>query len=105
VNYLTQELTHYKNAEVGAGWDALRYLRGVSEGEVVRFPITQAEPLRLELQSFLRAVKDGGKVEVDGAAGLQALRLALTLMTSASEARMIGRDELRALAAGNPLSS
>jgi UDP-N-acetylglucosamine 3-dehydrogenase len=102
VNYLTQELTHFKNAEVGAGWDALRYLRGVSEGEVVRFPITQAEPLRLELQSFLRAVREDGRVEVDGEAGLQALHLALALVTSASEARLIGRDELRALAAGNP---
>ena len=100
VNYLTQELTHYKNAEVGAGWDALRYLRGVSEGEVIRFPITQAEPLRLELQSFLRAVRDNGRVEVDGEAGVQALHLALALVTSAAEARLIGRDELRAMAAG-----
>lgn len=100
VNYLTQELTYYKNAEVGSGEDAVGYLKGVSEGDVVRFPITQAEPLRLELQSFVRAVNERGPVEVDGEAGLRALHLALALMTSASEARLIGRDELRTVAAG-----
>lgn len=96
VNYLTQELTYYRNAEVGTGVDAVTRLKGVSEGDVVRFPITQAEPLRLELESFVRAVKERGQVEVDGEAGLRALRLALALVTSASEARLIGREELRA---------
>jgi predicted dehydrogenase len=94
VNYLTQELTHFKNAEVEGGGKALNHLRTVSEGEVIRFPVVQSEPLRLELQSFLRAVRDGGSVEVDGDAGLRALHLALALMTSASEARTIGREEL-----------
>ncbi len=94
VNYLTQELTYFKNAEVEGGWDAIRYLRSVSEGEVIRFPVIQSEPLRLELLSFLQAVRAGGPVEVDGEAGLRALHLALALVTSAGDSRLIGRDEL-----------
>jgi len=94
VNYLTQELTHFKNAEVEGDGKSVNHLRTVSEGAVIRFPVAQSEPLRLELQSFLRAVREGGPVEVDGEAGLRALHLALALMTSASEARAIGREEL-----------
>jgi UDP-N-acetylglucosamine 3-dehydrogenase len=94
VNYLTQELTHFKNAEVEGGGASVDHLRTVSEGAVIRFPVVQSEPLRLELQSFLRAVRDGGPVEVDGEAGLRALHLALALMTSASESRTIGSEEL-----------
>jgi predicted dehydrogenase len=101
-DYLTQALTHFKNADVEVGRDAIRNLRGVSEGEVVRFPITQAEPLKLELQSFLRAVRQTGAVEVDGAAGLRALHLAIALIASASDSRVIGAEELRRLWNGRP---
>jgi UDP-N-acetylglucosamine 3-dehydrogenase len=95
VNYLTQELTHFKNAEVEGGQDSRSHLRAVSEGEVIRFPVVQSEPLRLELQSFIRAVRSGGPVEVDGEAGLRALHLALALIRSASEGRTVGAEELR----------
>ena len=94
VNYLTQELTHFKNAEVEGDGKSVNHLRTVSEGEVIRFPVARSEPLRLELESFLRAVRDSRPVEVDGEAGLRALQLALALITSASEARTISREEL-----------
>jgi UDP-N-acetylglucosamine 3-dehydrogenase len=91
VDYLNQELTLFKNAEVeGAG-----NVRGVTEGDVMHFPIVKAEPLRLELESFIGAVERGGPVEVDGEAGLRALHLALALMTSASEGRTVSGAELR----------
>jgi predicted dehydrogenase len=67
---------------------------------MVRFPITQAEPLKLELMSFLDAVRDGRPVEVDGEAGMRALHLALALVKSAAEGRAIGREELAALRSG-----
>jgi predicted dehydrogenase len=93
VNYLTQELTHFKNAEVEGGGAPLDHLRTVSEGSVIRFPVVQSEPLRLELESFLRAVRDGRPVEVDGKAGLRALQLALALITSALQSRTINSAE------------
>ncbi|HET7421392.1 MAG TPA: Gfo/Idh/MocA family oxidoreductase [Candidatus Dormibacteraeota bacterium] len=91
-NYLTQELTYFKNANVELEWEAMRNLSGVSEGEMVRFPIAQAEPLRLELQAFVESVA-GAPIEVDGQAGLTALRLALALVTSATEGRAVELGE------------
>jgi len=96
-NYLTQELRQHKNADVLSGADARRQPRAVTEGESVSYPIVQAEPLRLELQAFLRAVRGEQQVEVDGEAGLRALHLALALVTSAAESRVLGKDDLRSL--------
>jgi predicted dehydrogenase len=93
-NYLTQELTLYKNAEVLAAAEARRQPRAVTEGDLVEFPVAKAEPLRLELESFVRAVRGEAAVEVDGEAGLRALHLALALVSSASESRVLGRDDL-----------
>lgn len=96
-NYLTQELTYYKNANIDVNWDSERNPSGVSEGEMVRYPIAQAEPLRLELRSFFSSVAGGGPPEVDGRAGLRALQLAEALITSAREARVIAGEELTEL--------
>ncbi len=89
VNYLTQELTFFKNADVDARSGARDDLQSVSEGEVVNFPVTQAEPLKLEVESFLQSIQLGRPVEVDGEAGLRALQLALAIATSAREARVL----------------
>lgn len=94
VNYLTQELTLFKNADVDAHTGARHDVQSVSEGDVVRFPITKAEPLRLELESFLQSIRLGHPVEVDGEAGLRALQLALAIVTSAGEARVLSGREL-----------
>jgi len=44
--------------------------------EHVRLEAPEAEPLSLELESFLRAVRGEEEVVVSGAAGVQALALA-----------------------------
>ncbi len=44
--------------------------------EHVKLEAPEAEPLRLELESFVRAVRGEGEVVVSGAAGLRALALA-----------------------------
>ena len=93
-NYLTQELTYYKNANIEMDWESPGHPSGVSEGEMVRYPIEQAEPLRLELKSFLNSVAGGGPPEVDGKAGLRALQLAEALIASARDARVIAGAEL-----------
>ena len=96
-NYLTQDLMFFKNAEVEAGRDTDSPLRTVTEGEAVAFPIQKGEPLRLELQAFVQAVRGERQIEVDGAAGLRALHLALAVVESATEARLIGKAELESL--------
>lgn len=60
-----------------AGWQALGATTLEAIVEHVRLEAPEAEPLRLELESFVRAVRGEGDVVVSGAAGAQALALAL----------------------------
>jgi len=101
-NYLTQELTHFTNAAVqGARLEVTRP-QGVSEGEVVQHRIAQAEPLKLELQAFLEVVRGERALEVDGESGLRALHLALALIESASQSRVLDQEDLAALWESGP---
>lgn len=99
-NYLSQELTYYRNAEMSPTADAEAHPRAVTQGEAVTFPIVQAEPLRLELQSFFEAVRGDHPVVVDGEAGLRALHLAQALVASASAARVFAKRDLESLWSG-----
>lgn len=58
------------------GWQDLGANKIEQIVEHVRLDAPEAEPLKLELESFLRAVRGEGDVVVTGAAGLQALALA-----------------------------
>jgi predicted dehydrogenase len=80
---LTQDLYFYENAQAnGEMWDALRALKGVSEGRMVRYPFRRYEPLKAELEAFAHAVLNDEPVPVNGEDGLAALRLALGLVES-----------------------
>jgi UDP-N-acetylglucosamine 3-dehydrogenase len=81
VDDLTQDLYFYENAAASAmPWTALQNLKGVSEGSMHRFSLQRYEPLKAELQGFLKAVSEDSAVPVTGADGLAALRLALALV-------------------------
>jgi UDP-N-acetylglucosamine 3-dehydrogenase len=83
VDDLTQDLYFYENAFSHENtWQNLRNLKGVSEGSMIRFALQRYEPLKAELQAFLRSVREDTPVPVSGADGLQALRLALALVES-----------------------
>jgi len=99
-NYLTQDLELFKNAEMTEPAGAGERPKAVTEGEAVTFPITPSEPLRLELQAFVEAVRGERPLEVDGEAGLRALHLALALVASASDGRVIDKPELDKLWTG-----
>jgi len=58
------------------GWQAFGATRMEDIVDHLRLEAPEAEPLKLELESFLRAVRGEGDVVVTGAAGLQALALA-----------------------------
>lgn len=96
-NYLTQDLTYYRNAEFQPESDTESRPRAVSEGDSTEFQIEAGEPLRLELQAFVQAVRGERELEVDGEAGLRALHLALALVESASDARVLDKSELKEL--------
>jgi predicted dehydrogenase len=58
------------------GWQSLGATKLEQIVEHVRLEAPEAEPLKLELESFLRAVRGEEEVVVSGAAGAQALALA-----------------------------
>ena len=58
------------------GWQGLGATKIEDIVEPMRLEAPEAEPLRLELESFLRAVRGDCEVAVSGAAGAQALALA-----------------------------
>ena len=90
VNDLTQDLYFFENAETNKEiWPTLGHIKGVSEGEMVRFQIERYEPLRAELEAFIEAVEKDGPVPVSGDDGLEALRLAQALIRSGREHQVI----------------
>ncbi len=83
VDYLTQDLYFYENGVTRTpDWDALKNLRGISEGAMIRHAIEKKQPLLAELEAFVRAVRGEAPVEVTGQDGLIALRLARLLLES-----------------------
>ena len=90
VDSLTQNLYFYENAQAnGEMWGALRVLKGVSEGRMVRYPLQRYEPLKAELEAFADAVLNDEPVPVRGEDGLAALRLALALVESGETHRIV----------------
>ena len=90
VDDLVQDLYFYENATSGPDLPvSLRTLKGVSEGSMIRFALQRYEPLKAELQAFLKAVRGEIPVPVSGEDGLAALRLALALIDSSKQHQVI----------------
>jgi UDP-N-acetylglucosamine 3-dehydrogenase len=97
VDYLNQHLTLYENAQASEAWQNLDLFDGVTEGNVTRFAIDREEPLRAQLQSFIRAVRGEAPVVVTGEQGLEVLTLALAAVEAGRSGRTV---ELAAQDAG-----
>lgn len=54
---LSSDLTHFTNGAVPMEWDQMQRLRGVAEGDSIRYALRKREPLAVELESFCRAVR------------------------------------------------
>lgn len=81
-DYLTQDVYWYKNTLLGATFDSLTVFRGPREGDMVKVRLDKREPLRAQLESFVRAVADDLEPAVTGLDGLVAIDLSMTLMES-----------------------
>lgn len=64
---LPGDLTFFANAEVDSEWDQLAQLKGVSEGDMIRYAFPKREPLALEQEAFIDEIKG---VEGTGIVGL-----------------------------------
>ena len=91
VDYLARALTFYENAFYGndaapppqpADW-AARHLKGVSEGPVRVIDIEKREPLRVELEAFVAAVRAGTPPPVSAGDALAAIAASEALIEAA----------------------
>lgn len=57
---LTGDLYFFANAEVNSAWDRIAQMRGVSEGDMIRYAFAKREPLVVEHEAFRAAIRDGG---------------------------------------------
>lgn len=75
---LTADLTFYANADLPSEWDEMARLKGVSEGDMIRYALRKREPLQVELETFRDAVlgraTDDDPVSLDD--GVEVLRIA-----------------------------
>ena len=79
VNYLTQDVYFYENDYTPTTWDALRSLTGVSEGTMTRLKIQKAEPLHLEYEDVLAAIRQDISPTVSGEDGVAVLKVVCQL--------------------------
>jgi predicted dehydrogenase len=85
VNYITQDLCFFENAEFdNSEWSPLSLLRGVSEGAIIQYAIKKKEPLRNELETFIGHLQGKANRLVSGMEAIEALQVAIALVESAS---------------------
>jgi predicted dehydrogenase len=82
-NYLTQDLAFFENNVVAAGWDDLATLRGMSEGNAIRYAFRRQEPLRAEIEAFVAYARDGGPCPAAPEDAAETLDVALGLIEAA----------------------
>jgi predicted dehydrogenase len=82
VDYLAQDLYFHEHPTRATEWDALAGMRGGGEGDMVRFALDRREPLRVQWEAFLDAVRGGERPPVDGGDGLAALSTARAIRRS-----------------------
>jgi predicted dehydrogenase len=86
---LTADLTYYANSSIESQWHDLASLRGVSEGDVIRYAISKPEPLRLEHEGFRNALLGTGLDFVSLGDGLEVVSVADRVLESASWHRSV----------------
>lgn len=82
VDYLTQDLFFYNHPVSVTEWGALAGMRGPGEGDMVRYALTRREPLRVQWEAFLQAIRDGSAPPVGGLEGLAALSTSIAIQES-----------------------
>ncbi len=99
VDYLARDLTFFENdhprgggaarAGIADDW-AAHHLKGVSEGPVHVLKIEKREPLRVELESFVEAVRTGTPPAVSPEDGIAAMAAAEALVRAAATGAQVG---------------
>jgi UDP-N-acetylglucosamine 3-dehydrogenase len=81
---VSDDLTFYENAHVASEWTHTQALRGVSEGDAVRYALARREPLLVELETFCGWVRgDDDAAVVTLEEGLETVACAEAVLASA----------------------
>ena len=94
LDYLTQKLTFTRS-----NIERPQMIRGYATtftGDVADIAITNVEPLRAELDEFVRVLRTGDRPYVDAEDGLWAVAIANALLTAASQGRPIELSDMNA---------
>jgi UDP-N-acetylglucosamine 3-dehydrogenase len=101
VDYLTQDLLFYERESAGAAWASPAAVAGGGERAMTRLPIEKKEPLRAELEAFVRSVAQGSPSPMPAEDALVAVEVAARLVESGRTRRVvqvgaqpIGRSEV-----------
>ena len=89
---LRSDLTFFENGVLPtSGWDSEQALRGVTEGNSVRYALTRREPILVELEAFAAHIagRPSDHVIVTLQEGLETVRAAEKVLESASSAEML----------------
>jgi UDP-N-acetylglucosamine 3-dehydrogenase len=91
VDYLEQQLTRSVHTRSAEEWEE-REIFGGPEGDVLRHTIRREEPLRAQLDAFVRAVRGEEPVTVTGEDGIRIIALAQAALEAAAAGRTIELD-------------
>lgn len=80
---LTGDLTWFANADVPSEWTAMSVLRGVAEGDMIRYAYPKPEPLKVEHEAFRDAVLGIESRVVTMSEGLRVVEVAQQVLDSA----------------------
>jgi predicted dehydrogenase len=89
VDYLTQDLWLYERPSSDPHWDALGVMRGANEGRTIRFALDRREPLVVEHDRFIEAVRRGGPPPIPPEDAIQTLRTAEAILAAGADHRAV----------------
>lgn len=88
-NTLTADLTFYANGSTTSNWSEIEHLRGVSEGDVIRYAISKKEPLLTEHENFRDAVLGKSSDIVTMEQGLANILVAEAIIKSSESGKTV----------------
>lgn len=88
-NTLTADLTFYANGSTTSTWSEIEHLRGVSEGDVIRYAISKKEPLLTEHENFRDAVLGKSSDIVTMEQGLANILVAEAIIKSSESGKTV----------------
>jgi UDP-N-acetylglucosamine 3-dehydrogenase len=86
------DLTFYANGTFLTEWESILPFRGVTEGDIIRYALAKREPLLVEHQTFVDAVRGGENHVVTMREGLRALEVAEAALESARTGTTVRLD-------------